>query len=320
MWAEGRKKMTPTPQYGKERLKKGKRVGNWRREGDVILRMVFFLIILLVDFAVLYPVLNVVAVSFSSYTGYAQYPMTIIPRDFSLEAYRQVIQHKGIWIGYRNTIMITVAGTLIGIVATVMAGYALSKKNLKGKKLIMPLILFTMFFSGGMLPQYFLMKGLGLLDTLAALFLPGCVSAYNLILVKNFIESLPESLLEAAQIDGASEPGILGRIVVPLSKPIISVIMLFLAVGYWNSYFNAILYSRSQSKWTVQLFLREIIMTAETLQKSTGGNLAEMGTGAIPAIMLQYATIVVVMVPILCVYPFIQKYFQGGIMLGAVKG
>lgn len=292
----------------------------WKREGDILPRICFFLIIILIDIAVLYPVLNVISVSFSTYAGYMKNPMMILPEEFSLGAYRQVLEYRLIWSGYKNTIIVTVAGTLIGTVMTVLAAYALSKKTLKGRNIIMPLILFTMFFSGGMIPNYFLMKDLKLLDTLPALFLPGCVSAYNLILVKNFIESLPQSLLEAAEIDGATHPQILTKIVAPLSKPIISVIVLFLAVGYWNNYFNAILYSRSQSKWTLQLVLREIIMQASSLQTAAGGNLAEVGTNAVPAIMLQYSAIVVAMVPILCVYPFIQKYFQSGIMLGAVKG
>lgn len=291
-----------------------------RREGDILPRCIFFVIILLIDLAVLYPILNVVSVSLSTYPSYTRNPTMIFPQEFSLNAYKQVIESSSIWTGYRNTIIVTLCGTLIGIIATVLAAYALSKKSLKGRNVLMALILFTMFFSGGMIPQYFLVKNLKLLDTFAALFLPGCVSAYNLILVKNFIESLPDSLLEAAEIDGATQPQILIKIIVPLSKSIISVIILFLAVGYWNNYFNAILYARSQSIWPLQLVLREIIMRASSLQQAAGGNIAEADTNMVPAIMLQYSAIVVSMVPILCVYPFIQKYFQGGIMLGAVKG
>lgn len=290
-----------------------------RKEGR-ILRGIFFTIILLVDLVILYPILNVVAVSFSSYAQYTANPMMIIPKGFNLDSYVKVFQDANILTGYGNTIFITVAGSILGVTITVLAAYSLSKNNLKGKKVIMPLILFTMFFSGGMIPSYFLMRDLHLLDTRIALILPGCISAYNLILVKNFMESLPASLMEAAEIDGATEPQILGKIVVPLSKPIISVIFLFVAVGYWNSYFNAILYTKTRAKWTLQLVIREIIMSAQSLQNATDGNLAEQGMNAIPPIMLQYASIVVAMVPILCVYPFVQRYFQEGIMLGAVKG
>lgn len=291
-----------------------------KKESGAFTRGVFLVIIILFDLAVLYPILNVVAVSFSSYAEYTANPTMLIPRGFNLDSYIKVFQNKSIWTSYGNTIYITVVGTVLGVTITALAAYSLSKKNLKGKKILMPLILFTMFFSGGMIPSYFLMRGLHLLDTRTALILPGCMSAYNLILVKNFFESLPESLMEAAEIDGASEPQIFSKIVIPLSKPIISVITLFTAVGYWNSYFNAILYTKSQSKWTLQLVLREIIMSADILENSTGGNLAEQGVNAVPAVMLQYAAIVVAMVPILCVYPFIQKYFQEGIMMGAVKG
>lgn len=291
-----------------------------KKDSGCITRGVFLIVIVLFNIAVLYPIVNVVAVSFSSYAEYTANPMLLIPRNFNLKSYIKVFQNKSIWSGYGNTIYITIAGTLLGVAITVLAAYSLSKKNLKGKKVIMPLILFTMFFSGGMIPSYFLMRGMHLLDTRTALIIPGCISAYNLILVKNFFESLPDSLIEAAEIDGASEPKILWSIVIPLSKPIVSVITLFTAVGYWNSYFNAILYTKSQSKWTLQLILREMIMSADLLQNSTGGNLAEQGMNTIPPIMLQYAAIVVAMVPILCIYPFIQKYFQGGIMMGAVKG
>lgn len=290
-----------------------------RKEGR-ILRGIFFTIILLVDLVILYPILNVMAVSFSSYAQYTANPMMIIPKGFNLDSYVKVFQDANILTGYGNTIFITVAGSILGVTITVLAAYSLSKNNLKGKKVIMPLILFTMFFSGGMIPSYFLMRDLHLLDTRIALILPGCISAYNLILVKNFMESLPASLMEAAEIDGATEPQILSKIVVPLSKPIISVIFLFVAVGYWNSYFNAILYTKTRAKWTLQLVIREIIMSAQSLQNATDGNLAEQGMNAIPPIMLQYASIVVAMVPILCVYPFVQRYFQEGIMLGAVKG
>lgn len=290
-----------------------------RKEGRIS-RGIFFTIILLVDLVILYPILNVVAVSFSSYAQYTANPMMIIPKGFNLDSYVKVFQDANILTGYGNTIFITVAGSILGVTITVLAAYSLSKNNLKGKKVIMPLILFTMFFSGGMIPSYFLMRDLHLLDTRIALILPGCISAYNLILVKNFMESLPASLMEAAEIDGATEPQILSKIVVPLSKPIISVIFLFVAVGYWNSYFNAILYTKTRAKWTLQLVIREIIMSAQSLQNATDGNLAEQGMNAIPPIMLQYASIVVAMVPILCVYPFVQRYFQEGIMLGAVKG
>ena len=297
-----------------------RQAGKKVKEGGKLTRGLFFLIILLFDAAVLYPVLNVIAVSLSTYGGYLKNPSMIFPSEFSLQAYTTVLETKKIWTGYQTTLIVTLTGTVIGVLVTILTAYALSKKNLKGRSVIMTLILITMFFSGGMLPNYFLMRSLGLLDSLLALILPGCLSAYNIILVKNFFESLPQSLIEAAEIDGATEPQILSKVVIPLSKPIISVITLFLAVGYWNNYFNGILYIKSTSKWPLQLVLREIIMAASSMQQATGGNLAESGGTQVPVIMLQYASIVVAMVPILCIYPFVQKYFEKGIMMGAVKG
>lgn len=287
------------------------------KEGGTGLRAFFWIVILFCDAVVLYPIINVVAVSLSSYGAYAKNPAMIFPHQFSVQAYLTVLRTSSIWSGYRTTIIVTVCGTFLGTMLTILTAYPLSRPNLKGKKYIMPFILFTMFFSGGMIPAYFLMRSLHLLDTLAALILPGCLSAYNVILMRNFFESIPGSLIEAAKIDGASEPKLLFSIVVPLAKPIISVISLFLAVGYWNNYFSGIIYIRSQSKWPLQLVLREIIASASSMMENTGGNMAE--GGALPSIMLQYASIVVVMVPILCIYPFIQKYFEKGIMLGAVK-
>lgn len=288
-------------------------------EGGTFARIIFFLFILLFVLAVIYPILNVIAVSFSSYGAYSANPGMMWPHDFTLKSYETVFKDAKIWNGYGTTLFVTIVGTVLGLLLTMLTSYSLSKPHLRGKKIIMPFILFTMFFSGGMIPSYFLMQDLHLLDSRWALILPGCLSAYNIILVKNFFESLPQSLLEAAQIDGATEVQILRIVVVPLSKPIVSVISLYLAVGYWNNYFSGILYIKSQSKWPLQLVLREMITAASTLQESTGGNLAEAGT-AVPATMLQYAAIVVAMVPILCIYPFIQKYFEKGVMMGAVKG
>jgi putative aldouronate transport system permease protein len=184
----------------------------------------------------------------------------------------------------------------------------------------MTYIILTMMFSGGIVPSFLLVRSLGILNTLWALILPMCFSAYNVILMKSFFENIPDSLKEAAAIDGGSEWFILSRIFVPLSTPIIATVTLFAAVGYWNSFFLAVLYIRDQGLWTLQLVLREIIMAANTAMLDTGGNYAEMSSRSIPADTLKYATLIVAVLPILCVYPFLQKYFVKGIMLGAVKG
>lgn len=291
-----------------------------RRDEDFVPRLFITLFVVLVDAVMLYPIINVISISLSSYTGYLENPVMLLPTDFSLAAYNQVFQYSLMLTGYGVTLFVTICGTVLGVLLTILTAYPLSRKQFRGKGLFMGLILFTMFFSGGMIPSFLLVKSIGLLDTIWSLILPGCLSAYNVILVRNFFSSLPDSLIEAAEIDGANEPFILFRIVVPLSKPIISTILLFVAVGYWNSYFSAILYIRSRELWPLQLVLREIIMSATAMNQSTGGNLAEMGNAAVQPIMLQYASIVVAMVPILCIYPCLQKYFEKGIMMGAVKG
>ncbi|NLB42686.1 MAG: carbohydrate ABC transporter permease, partial [Clostridiales bacterium] len=191
--------------------------------------------------------------------------------------------------------------------------------GLRGKSVFMSLLLFTMIFNGGMIPNFLLIRGLGMYDTLWAQIIPAILSAYNTILMINFFKALPPSLFEAAKVDGASEPFILFKIVFPLSKAIIATIALFAAVGYWNNYFSGVLYARSQENWPLQLVLREIIMSANTAIINTDGNMAEMDLNSISSESLRYATLVVVMVPIMCIYPFLQKYFAKGVMLGAVK-
>ena len=277
-------------------------------------------LIVIADIIVLYPLINVVSVSFASYSNYVSNPMMLFPTEFSLGAYQKILQYTPIWSGYTTTLFVTIVGTALGTFLTILTAYSLSKDWLRGRAFFMNFILFTMFFSGGIIPSFLLMRNINLLDSLWALILPSCLSAYNIILMRNFFTSLPKSLFEAAEIDGASEPYILFKIVIPLSKAIIATILLFLAVGYWNNYFSAILYISSQSKWPLQLVLRELIMSATVVAQQTGGDLAEESMYEVPLIMIRYAAIVVATVPILCAYPFVQKYFSKGVMLGAVKG
>ena len=281
--------------------------------------VVNYSLLTLICLAMLYPFVNVLAVSFSSYSAYVANPMMIWPSDPDLGAYKEIMSHRILWTSYMNTIIVTVVGVAIGLFLYIITAYPLSKRVLKGRKFLMLLIIFTMLFSGGLIPNFYLMRSLGLLDTLAALVLPALFSAFSLILMKNYFESLPEELEEAARIDGASDPYILFRIIVPLSAPIIATLGLFAAVGYWNNFFNGVIYIRSVEKWPLMLFLREIIQGAEMKEISTGGNTAE--SGAVQATeTLKYATLMIVMLPILMVYPFLQRYFVKGIMLGSVKG
>lgn len=268
--------------------------------------------------AMLYPFLNVASVSFSSYSAYVNNPLMIWPQDITFGAYKEIMSRSLLWISYSNTIIVTISGVGIGIFLYILTAYPLSKRILKGRKTLMVLVIFTMLFNGGLIPNYYLIRSLGLLDTLAALTLPALISGFSLILMKNFFESLPEELEEAARIDGASDPFILFRIVAPLSKPIIATLCLFAAVGYWNNFFNGIIYIRSDTKWPLMLYLREVIESAS--QMALQANAAEMGAHQVTSESLKYATLMIIMVPILCVYPFLQKYFVKGIMLGSVKG
>lgn len=270
--------------------------------------------------AMLYPFMNVIAVSLSSYEAFLVNPMMIWPQDFNVSAYREIMAHPILWRSYFNTILITVIGVGLGTFLYLMTAYPLAKRHLKGRGFIMLVIVFTMLFNGGLIPNFYLMRSLGLLDTLAALILPSLFSGFNLILMKNFLEAIPEEIEDAARIDGASEPYILFRVIVHLSKPVIATIGLFAAVNYWNTFFNAIVYIRSVEHWPLMLFLREVIDGAKMKEIAAGGNVAELGSGEVMSETLKYATLIIVMTPILCVYPFLQKYFVQGIMLGSVKG
>ncbi|KRF10129.1 ABC transporter permease [Paenibacillus sp. Soil766] len=272
----------------------------------------------LICVVMLYPFINVASVSLSSYSAYVNNPMMIWPHDFNLAAYQEIMSRALLWRSYLNTVIVTICGVSIGIFLYIITAYPLSKNVLKGRKFFMVLIVFTMLFNGGLIPNYYLMRSLGLLDTLAALILPALFSGFSLILMKNFFESLPEELEEAARMDGASDPYILFRIIVPLSKPIIATLCLFAAVGYWNNFFNAIIYIRSVTNWPLMLYLREVIEAASMMAQQS--NAAEMGSQQVTSETLKYATLMIVMIPILCVYPFLQKYFVKGIMLGSVKG
>ena len=277
--------------------------------------VVVYTVITLVCVLMLYPFLNVTAVAFSDYSAYLKNPLMIIPSDFTLSAFRFVFKDNQVAMSYVNTIIVTVSGVLIGLCMIILMAYPLSRKHLKGRAFIMNLVIFSMMFQGGMIPNYYLIRSLGLLDSLWALILPGAFSAYNMILMKNFLESLPDSLMEAAAIDGASEPLILVRIALPLCMPIIATLCLFIAVQYWNSYFSAMLYIRERAKWTLQLVLREIV-----LANVQDGNNDPSQKDYVVSISVKYASLLVVMLPIMLVYPFLQKYFVKGVMIGAVKG
>ena len=259
------------------------------------------------------PILLVIIYSFTPYDLYLKNHFDFFPSRLTLDAYRMVTNYRYIWTGYRNTLYITLFGSILSLIVLVLTGYPLSKRDLKGRNVYMTLWIITMFFSGGMIPNYFLIRTLGLLNNRWSLILPGLVSCYNLILMKNYIQGLPGSLEEAALIDGANDLVVLVRIVLPLSAPILATLGLFTAVGYWNSYFNAIMYMTKRANWPLQLVLRELLF------ESAVNEMTAMDERVSTPFLLKMASIVVATVPIMCIYPFLQKYFMTGLALGGVK-
>ncbi|WP_455617397.1 carbohydrate ABC transporter permease [Eisenbergiella sp.] len=274
-----------------------------------------YALMLLLAFICLYPFLNVLAYSVSGYNAVLSGKVTFYPIDFTLEAYKQILGRSTIWTSMKTTVEITLLGTALSLVLTTFAAYGLSLQDLPGRKLLSGLILFTMYFGGGMIPTFLIVKGVGLYNTLGALFIPQSISVFNFIVMRTFFRELPESLQDAARIDGASYMQVLVKIVLPLSLPIIATMGLFYAVGYWNSYFEALIYIQDVDKYTLQLRLRSLLFGSELTQ-----NVDDAGGIVVLTQSLKMAIVAVSTVPILIVYPWLQKYFVKGVMLGSVKG
>lgn len=278
---------------------------------------VFNIILLaLIVFVTLFPFFNVIAQSFSGEQYINSGQVTLIPKGFNLETYKIVISDKMFWTNYKNTFLYTVVGTLISIFLTTIFAYTLSKKNLVGQKYFIAFAVFTMFFNGGLIPNYVLIRSLGWINQMWAVVVPGALSVYNMLIMKSFFESMPDSLEEAASIDGLSTYGILLKIVLPLSKPILATMILFYAVANWNSWFSAFLYFDKKELFPVTVYLRNIVKGA-TGGSSTGGMDADNAQQV--RANIKAVTMVLTVLPILTVYPFVQKYFVSGIMLGSVK-
>lgn len=271
-------------------------------------------LLLLMSITILYPVLHVLAVSFSNNNNVVRGEVGIIPIRPNLEAYRYMFRYNLLGSGFKNSLFILIVGTSINLLMTMMTAYPLAKKSLIGRKFFMLMITFTMMFSGGLIPNYIVIVKLGLVDSLWSLILPGCVSAYNMIIMKNFFEALPAELNEAARIDGMSEMKILFRIVVPLSLPSLCTIGLFYGVGHWNAYFNATIYLNSRSRWPLQVVLRNLLENAVTSEIDYGDS------ATLPVEPLKMAVVVFTTAPIVILYPFIQKYFVKGALVGSIKG
>lgn len=282
-------------------------------------KVINYILIALLAFICLYPFLNVVSYSFSGYNAVLSGTVTFLPKDFTLDAYKQILGKTQIWQSMRTTVTVTLLGTALSLILTIIAAYCMSLSDLPGRSVMTGLILFTMYFNGGMIPTFLVVKGVGLYDTLGALFIPQAINVFNFIVMRTFFRELPESLQEAARIDGASYLQVLVKIVLPLSLPIIATIGLFYAVGYWNTYFDALLYIQDPSKYTLQLRLRSLLFSDELNNSNANANAEGIGTQVMSK-SLKMATVVVSTVPILIVYPWLQKYFVKGVMVGSVKG
>ena len=287
---------------------------------DKIMYTIIYVVMILLLITVMYPLIYVLSSSFSSGIAVSSGKVLLWPVDFSTTGYEIIFSYKLVWKGYWNTIIYTVVGTALNVVLTIMAAYPLSRRDFYGKSFYMTLFMITMFFSGGMIPNYILMTKLHLTNTRWAIILSGAISVYNMIIMRTYFQnSIPYELFEAARIDGISDWGYLFKIVLPLSRAIMAVIVLYYAVAHWNSYFNAMLYLRDRNLYPLQLVLRDILNASNVdLSQIDDAELLAQMTGA--ADLIKYALIVVSTVPILCVYPFVQKYFEKGVMIGSVKG
>lgn len=286
------------------------RVFNW---------IVTFLLVLF-GLLALYPIAFVIIASVSDPVRVNSGDVWLWPIGFQLDGYKQVFQNQWIFIGYRNSLLYTAAGTFLNVLVTVMAAYSLSRKDLFGRPLFSWLVAIPMWFGGGLIPTYIVINRLNLLNTPVILILIGLVSSFNIIICRTFLSSLPYELQEAAKIDGCSDFAILRRIVLPLSKPIVAVLCLYYAVGHWNDYFNAMIFVSNKRFQTLQVFLREILLLNQNIDISTVEDPAVVALKLQMAQVMKYSLIVVSSIPLLVAYPFVQKFFVKGVMIGSVKG
>ena len=281
-----------------------------------IFATVNYLLLSIIALLTVLPFMHVVAGSFTTSAELAVKRFILIPTEWSFEAYRFIFSTNTIFNAMGVSVGVTFFGTLFSMLITSLMAYGLARRDLDGRKYIMFLVVFTMLFSGGLIPSFLVVKEMGLIDSYLALIIPSTISAFNLIILKNFFQNIPEGLEESAKIDGCNDFGILFRIVLPLSMPAIATLSLFYAVTYWNTYLSAILYLNDSAKWPIQVLLRQIVVLASGLEYSPDLDASVPP----PEQTVKMAVIVVATLPILCVYPFLQKHFAKGAMLGSIKG
>mgnify|MGYP003374400388 CR=1 FL=1 len=282
---------------------------------DKFVYFVNYILLGLLLTTILYPLIYVVSASFSSGEALASGKVRLFPVEPTLLSYKTVFEYDAIWVGFVNSIIYTVVGTVVSMVLTLLAAYPLSRDDFKGKKVLSSIFLFTMMFSGGLIPTYMLVKNLGLMNTMWSIILPTAVSAYNVIVARTFFnQTIPKELLEASQMDGCSDFRFFSQIVIPLTKPIVAVLSL------WNGYFNPLIYINEESKYPLQLVLRRILLMSQVNFANANIDPARVAANRYLSQMLQYSTIIISSLPLMILYPFIQKYFVKGVMIGSVKG
>lgn len=288
---------------------------------DKVVYFINYIMLTVLLVMVLYPLIYIVSCSFSSGDALMSGKVKLFPVDLTLQSYQAVFKYQSIWTGYRNAIIYAIVGTVISMVLTLFAAYPLSRSDFRGKKIFTIIILFTMMFSGGLIPTYLLVKNLGLMDSIWAVVLPGAVNAYNIIVARTFFaNTIPKELQEAAEMDGCSDFRFFIKIVIPLSAPIIAVLSLWVIVGLWNSYFGPMIYLNSQEKYPLQLVLRRILLLSQVNLNQSSIDPETIRKNQYLSEMLKYGTIIISTLPLMVIYPFVQKYFVKGVMIGSVKG
>lgn len=284
-----------------------------------------YIYVFLAFLIVFYPLVYIVSASISDPKLVGSGEMWLFPKGITFDGYKRVFENTSIWVGYGNTILYTTVGTAINLLVTLPAAYALSRKDFVGRNFFMGMFMVTMFFGGGLVPTYLLVKQLGMVNTMWALVIPSAASIWNIIVSRTFFQSsIPKELQEAAQIDGCTNMRLFIKIILPLSMPIIAVMALFYGVGNWNSYFSALIYLNDSAKYPLQLVLRQILILQEMAAQGGGAidaaSAAALNNKAEIAALVKYAVIIVATLPIIAVYPFLQRYFVQGVMIGSVKG
>lgn len=293
---------------------------NSKIDGDKVFMAIIYTAITILFVVVLYPLIYIVSASFSDPIEVTSGHVWLWPVKPTLLGYKAVFQNSSVWLGYANSIIYMVSGTIVNVLLSIMAAYPLSRKDLHGRNLFMAVFVFTMFFSGGLIPLYLVVKQVGILNTRLAMILPGGVAVWNVILARTYFQStIPSELLDSSKIDGCDDFKFIIKIILPLSKPIIAVLILYSAIGHWNSYFNAFIFLNKQELYPLQIILRNILIK----NQNTSGmmmNIEQRLMRERISQILKYSLIVVASVPVLIIYPMVQQYFIKGVMIGSIKG